>query len=515
MNIGFVTYFAFRPHVEHVYALSKIIEHEGHNVFFLSCDSALSDCYRRELTNSHWSKECMKCTVGGLRSYVTSNIDSAHKFKVSNAVPTEQWGHSSACTILRAETEEDKSSKEFIDLKAKLSKSAYESFMISKGWMKAKKLDAVVCFNGRMDATRGVLEAAKSEKIRFVSVERAWSDGLLLLPDSDCLGLIDVHLVVSAFGNKALLTDQAFRAAKIVASRFLKKNKTEWRTYNLNSVNMDWPIPSAQKKVLLLPSSYNEYDGHPEWKMKWKNQFDAFENIIKDLGFPLECFIMRGHPNWSENIGAAHGDKIEVYYREWAESMGILYIPGKSNISTKNLIEQADIIILNGGSAAIEAGLLGKNIISLIETTYKTAGFVINYLSPEDRPKLLELSKTNSTKIIRLTLRYLYSWGFRLMQYTKEIEAIDSINYRYRAELNGAKLMKIIQTGRVHPDDSTFSDNENAENEVIELIKQGDWESIYAHSDPKNTAQKYIEFPRRFGFRFIDKLRAMFPSGDR
>jgi hypothetical protein len=517
MNIGFVSYFAFRPHVEHLYALSKLATQKGHNAYFLSCDSALSTCYRRELTRKSRISSCITCTLGGVRAYPVSPVESARSFiknEINSSVNATDWGRSSACTILRTESQEDKNSAAFINLKNRLSASARESFSIAIQWIRKNKLDAIVCFNGRMDATRGVMEAARFEKIRFVSMERTWGNGLLLLPEADCLGLQEIHRIVTEFREYPLTKFQAVRAAKIVISRFLKKKTTEWRAYNLNSIDEEWPVANTQKKILILPSSFNEYDGHPDWQMKWTDQFDAFTNIVRDLELPPNCYVMRGHPNWSQNVGATGGERIEQHYQKWAAEKGILYIPGNSRTSTKNLIAQSDLVILNGGSAAIEAGLLGKQIISLVETTYKHAGFVINYLSKEDKPNLDRLKEHDPTQSIRLTLRFLYSWGFRVMQYTREIIAMDAIHYRYLSSLDGTKLMKIIETGHVHPDDSSFDQNTDGEDEIISLAQKEEWAQIDAFQENRDDAISEIQFSRKSAFRIIDSVRDLFPPGD-
>jgi hypothetical protein len=513
MNIGFVSFFAFRPHVEHLYALSKIVKDKGHNVSFLSCDSALSSCYRRELTQSS-RFECMKCTVGGIRSYASKEVDSGRDLREPHALKIEHahWGHSSTSTILRAETQNERDSPEFVEMKNRLSKAAVESFGITRNWIKKRKLDAIVCFNGRMDATRGVLEAARYDKVTYVSFERAMGDGLLLLPNTDCLGLQEVHRTVRDFRDRPLKKNQALMAAKIVASRFLKKNTQEWRAYNLNSVDQEWPT-NSQRRILILPSSYNELDGHPDWKIEWKDQFDAFTNIVRALDLPRDSFVMRGHPNWSESIGAASGDTIEKHYRTWAAENGVLYIPGKSNISTKHLIAQCDTVIVNGGSAALEAGLLGKKIISLVPANYRDSGFVLNYLNAD--ADVEKLKNHNPRETMRMTLRFLYSWCFRTMQYTREVKALDSIHYLYDASFDGDKLLNIIGTNQVSPDDASYADDVWGEQAVLDMIENNQWEEIYNSQDATQQIHMPITFERRPAFRFIDSVRALLPVGDR
>lgn len=520
MNIGIVTYFAFRPHVEHLYMISKLIEEAGHTVFSLSCDGALTTCYRKELTKGS-RLECIKCTVGGLRSYPIANLSSARRYKKNEDLAVDQatipsWGYSSACTILRTETEEEKKAPEFLSLERRLSKAAWQSYKIAQRWIDAKQLDAIICFNGRMEATRGVREAAKGKGIRYISVERSMADGLLFVPEMDCLGLQELHRMVQAYRSKPITLGQAFKSAQIVAARFLNKNVTEWRSYNLTSVNVEWPLNNSKSKVLILPSSYNEYDGHPDWKQKWKDQFEAFDSIVENLGLPLNCFVMRGHPNWGERIGATGGEQIQFHYEKWAREKGIYYIPASSKISTQSLIRQADILIVNGGSAAIEAGILGKKIISLVETLYKHAGFVINYLSNEDRGNLTEIDAMDPKTIRRLTMRFLYTWCYRFVQYTKEIKGLDSLHYTYSKDLNADKLLKIISTGELHPDDDVIATDEQQEEKVLSLIEDNQWDTIYRFRENfSNESLEYRKYDRKGLYKIIDKVRAQLPLGDR
>ena len=45
MKIGFVNIFSFRPHVQNLVFLAELLEREGHECFFLTCDSDVSMCY--------------------------------------------------------------------------------------------------------------------------------------------------------------------------------------------------------------------------------------------------------------------------------------------------------------------------------------------------------------------------------------------------------------------------------------------------------------------------------------
>ena len=52
MNIGFVNIFSFRPHVEHLNFLQAVLKKSGHDTFFLTCDSSVSNCYAQAIKGS-------------------------------------------------------------------------------------------------------------------------------------------------------------------------------------------------------------------------------------------------------------------------------------------------------------------------------------------------------------------------------------------------------------------------------------------------------------------------------
>jgi len=48
LKIGFANIFSFRPHVEHLFYLSELMKNSGHEVYFLTCDSSVSDCFSKK-----------------------------------------------------------------------------------------------------------------------------------------------------------------------------------------------------------------------------------------------------------------------------------------------------------------------------------------------------------------------------------------------------------------------------------------------------------------------------------
>ncbi|MGO4325660.1 hypothetical protein AB4Z48_07540 [Cupriavidus sp. 2TAF22] len=519
MRLGFATIYAYRPHVEHVYFLSSMMQARGHEVFYLSCDSALSECYTRELRDdSSAAKECLKCTMGGIRSFAPG-VDSMRRYRdpagaAAAAAPAQQWGFSGACTILRTESQSDKQTGEFHALHQRLATGSAEAFAAACRWIEERKLDGIICFNGRMEGPRALLEAAKAKGIPFISVERTWfGDGLLLIPDQNCLALDEVGRVVAAYKDKPLTEPQARVVASLLAARFLRTNTLEWRAYNRNAEDLAWPAQRKGLKLLITPSSLNEFDGHPDWRTKWPNQIAALDFLFDHLEVDPASCILRCHPNWGEKIGLRDGGLAERMYTEWAQRRGVHIIGSKERANTLGLIAQADAVVVNGGSAAFEAGALGKQVIALGTSIYQTAGFQIQLYGPEDAPNLAMVGQQTPDEIARQVLRFAYTFNFRFNQYVDDIRARTTTQYAYNPEPDATRLERLLRTRRIEADDAQVASDTIGEDRVLKLLHERRWEELREAQKP--IPQNYRAVHRRGVFRYLDAIRERMPIGDR
>ena len=525
MNIGFASIYAWRPHVEHLHYLAGLAREAGHQVSFLTCDADLSSCYTKEVRPSRSGiMHCTRCMIGGLRSYESRNLHSIGRLAddgVATPIGAGDWCRSSASTLGRFESDADFSSADFQALVRRLDGPTKRVYGAARRWIDQERLDAIVLFNGRMDATRAILEAARAAELPFVSVERTWfGDGLLLLPGENCLGLRSVDAVMRDWRDMALTQAQALRAASLVASRFLRRNGKEWRAYNLSASNTGWPIARARRRVLLVPGSRNEVWGHPDWASKWQEQTAAFDALIDHLGLSADDLVLRCHPNWGEYIGSVNGSKSERYYTEWASRRGIHWIASTDSTSTLGLIELCDAVVVCGGSAALEAGLLGKQVIAVSPSVYQEAGFQSDAGSPSTLPGLVLHATLNdatraqySGHIARQTLRFAYTMNYRLPQFVDQVRCITTTRYKYFGGADPERLPNMLRTGVVQADDATYAINKSEEDEVLALVAQRNWEALIGSANElPNAPQRMVQ--RRWFARPIDRLRESLPRGD-
>lgn len=526
LRVGFASVYAWRPHVEHMIFLARLVEEAGHEAVFLACDANLPTCYTRELRDVRpdW-RECMLCRAGGVRSYAAQGVTSfGDNPPASDALMSRarEWAVSSASTLGRFESAADYRGGEFEELRGRLTPAVAHAYQSASAWIKAQRLDAVCVFNGRIDATRGIFEAARDAGIRVLSFERSWfGDGIQILPEENCLGLDSVHAFARDWSDKPLAAAQARSAASRIASRITGTNLTEWRAYNRDAQHHAWPQAGGRRRILLLPGSLNEIYGVPHWEANWAEPTDAFDAIIERLALEPSDMVLRCHPNWAEKIGKHDGRRAEAYYTEWARKRGIHVIASTERASTMSLIGECDAVALASSSAALEAAAMGKQVIATAPSTYQEAGFRTNASRPELLAGLsLDVDMTPvqkaaaEDKLRRGALRFSYAMTNRLPQYVKHVRAVSSSAYRYVPGANPARLIDLIRSGRVQPDDGDAAVDTSGEDEVVERMRQGDWPGLQS-TGPGAGPTPSGRVRRRWLFQPIDFVREKMPIGDR
>jgi hypothetical protein len=525
MRIGFASVYSWRPHVEHLYFLARLAARAGCETRFVTCDADLPACYTRELRNRPAWQECLQCRAGGVRSYAGAHVTTL-AWPPGIARPATQraaeWAASSASTLGRFESDADYRGKDFENIAGRLTPAVDQAFAAAREWIRREKLDAVCVFNGRMDATRAIAEAASAENINYVSVERTWfGDGLQLLPNESCLGLRTVHEQMRQWRDAPLTRLQAQRAAAHVARRFLRTNVKEWRAYNANARAVKWPGgAAARRKILLIPSSRNEVWGHPDWDSEWQEPTAAYDALIARFALEPHEITLRCHPNWAENIGKHTGVLAERYYTEWARQRGIPVIAAADTASTMTLVEQCDAIVIASGSAALEAGVLGKQVISIGPALYQEAGLRNSAYTPAE-VRVLKLHcempaaerQTVARSIARQTLRFCHTAVYRIPQYTKEVRSQSTTRYEYDLAADPDRFIELLATGKLRADDPATAPDSLGEDEILAAIERHDWASLVVFA--QQPEERFSKLRRRLAYRPIDWIGNRKSVGDR
>lgn len=520
MTIGFVNLFSWRPHMEQMLHLARQCKKEGREVRFLTCNASLPSCYALEIRKSHKPVGCAKCILGSVRSYETQNITAIDKNMVADLPDDllDELSFSSAATINRIEDLKDVARDPFIAVKERLKPSLKVIYENVHQWIKAEQLSGIVLFNGRMDVTAAVLKAAKDQNVPVITHERAWfGDGMHLVANDNCLGLKNLHQMVSAFDDKPLTEDQACLASQFIVRRLSGQQTHEWRQYNVKGIKTDWHLEksvSKDIKILIVPSSRNESYGHPDWDAAWTDNRIPLTALIEHLGLEPSNYILRAHPNWGETIGKSDGVNIDQFYRDWCLDHQIRYVSPNENFSTHSLIAQADIVITNGSTAALEAGFLGKRVINLGAASYSSASFAEIVMTEKDIAKLTLNHLRDPKYIIRQTLRYLYTHGHRYTQFSDGVQMVDSANCRFFDQPVLKIIEQIFSDGFIRPYDASYADDSQQEDNVIAHILNGRWHDLSENATEEMSVDEIL-IQRRSIFRLISVLRPYIKVGDR
>lgn len=519
MKIGFANIYSFRPHPEHLSFLATLMQRAGHQAFFLTCDAGVSNCYPRMIKGTSKLKECPKCMLGGLRSYPLSPMTSISASAppaapALDAATLDRIALSSACTVNRTETDAEWNAPQVVAVRQSLYRPIEVVYQSTLRWIRHNRLDAVICFNGRMALPRAVTEACEQAGIPYLTHERTWfGDGLHLVPNANCLSIAEVNRMSRDFADRPLTLAQAQLAAKLVSERFVQRNSLEWRVYNPNPEPTPWPLAAPGPRVLVLPSSRNEFAGQPEWRSGWGDNTDALDDFFGAFAIRPEQVVVRCHPNWAEKIGQSIGTPSSDLYRAWTARRGIHCIASDQRASTYDLIQQADLVVMNGGSAAVEAGVCGKQIVCLGPVNYESAGSVRVF---RDRDALLRpdaQTPLDPDMVIRKTLRFLYLSARRFPQFVDQVRAISTTRYEYFEGASAERIVAMLKTGRLEPDDASYASDTAGEDTVVDALRRKEWARLadYVPARP-NLARLAIE--RRAGLRWVDGLREKFPKGD-
>lgn len=520
MKIGFVNLFAWRPHMEHMIYLARSCRKEGHEVSFLQCNAALPNCYAREIRQSGKLIGCTRCIAGSVSGYEAENISFLDPRLMSDLSKgqLQKLARSSACTLTRIEDPNDLTKKETTHLEQKLSPAVSIVYQNTLSWIEAEQLSAIVLFNGRIESLAAILQAAKDKEIPIVTHERGWfGDGLHMVMNDNCLSLKNLHEIVAAYDGKPLKENQAYLASHFIARRLIGQKTNEWRNYNLERKEWVWHLDdnlASQKRVLIVPSSRNEKLSHEDWSTEWFDNLEALGLLLTQLNLEAGNYLLRAHPNWSESIGKASGSKIDTYYRDWCAKKDIGYVAPQDKISTQHLMEQADIVVTNGSTAAIEAGFLGKRVINLGAASYSQAGFAETLHSKAEFNGLKVDTPHDPKEVITKTLRYIYSHGYRYTQFSDAIKLHDSCESHFYEVPVANKLLAMFKMGKITAYDNSYASENSAEEHVVSLVQKKDWHALFK----KGTLKKNVpsqNISRRHLLRVLSHVRRYFKVGDR
>ncbi|MDA7655074.1 hypothetical protein OAG92_04820 [Akkermansiaceae bacterium] len=370
-----------------------------------------------------------------------------------------------------------------------------------------RKIDFVWGFNGRMDHTNIFFKTCKEEGVPFISFEYPWfGNGINLIANEDCLSLKVYHHLNQKFGHRPLTNDQCSLAFRYANNRFKKIMDVEWRDFSkLKSYRSE-----SRYKILILPSSRSEFEGHDDYVSRWGHCTEGFKSVIDELGIHSSDVYIQFHPIWFQEINKIKGEHHVRFYAKWAKKNRFNILSSSEVFESKDLISKSDIILINGSSAALEAGLMGKKIINVDLNKYTYSGVTIDIF---DKNELLNLKgrigKHDTQNVRRSTLRFFYTIMFRINSLERDVIVESSTKVKFtrsdRLPLL-EKYMEIATEGQFIINDKTFGEeNEEGEDKFIEMI----FNKESGREDPACDPSAWKSYNRTLNY-----FRSLFRKGD-
>ena len=523
MNVGFVNVYPYRPHGHHAQYLAKMCVELGWQTHALVCDGSPQTCYVRELKGSG-KTECVKCRLGSLHTFDFDSVESIARYHNSIALPANEndYGYlveSSAYTLTRIESWEQRQSSVVDDMKKKLLPGALMFYYATVEWINEKRIDRVIAFNGRMDLTRAVVEACSTCGIDYVTHERPlYGHGIILNKNANCSSLRNIHEINKVYANRPLTESQSQIAAKLVAERFIGGNPLEWKRYNANASDISvWPVSGGQRKVLVCPSSKNELLGHSDWETEWKNNTDALDIAVESGWFDYSDLLIRFHPSWAVKFGDISANLCESHYMSWCEKYSVSYVESRSTVNTRDLIRLSDVVVLNGSTTIFEAAGCGKPVICLGSSTFSYSGASVDIRSVEDfaRHDYEHIVSCEPHSQIRQAIRYMYSKAAREPLFAEYVRSKTITECDFYSGADPHTLETVVAGSEMIVSDSGFANDTTHEDSVINLLHEGDIESLTTLSSHvwRSAQENKMKIMRRYPYNFVDTVRSLSPKG--
>jgi hypothetical protein len=518
MNIGFVNIYPWRPHGFHAAYLEYQCRLLGYTTYFLECGGSLDACFTK-LNHTGGSMPCIKCYIGRASKYNDSKVFAIGRKKFKSQLNYNKIIKSllsSAISLHREEVHLDFSNQKLAQSIDRLATNYLKTYYTTLELIDKNNLQSLVVFNGRIDMTRAAIDAAKFAKINFITHDRPFmGHGIQIHANENVIGLKSRIAINSKFDDKPLTNYQAQLAGVEIAKRFLGKNLLEWRVYNLDAKRLlKWPTNTNGQKILIVPSSISETAGHQDYRMPWKLATDGFDLFLKSIGAKKDQIVVRFHPHWIQKKGKSTGESSYQHYKDWCQKNFFHYIDSNEKLRTIDLIDACDLLVINGSTAAIEGGSLGKKIVNLGPCAYKGAGFCEFLETKESINKFKGLDNwISKEQIIRKTMRYVYTALARFPQYVDYVRGLSTTECLAYKGADPRRLEKIIKTGNIESDDNEFG-SIIYENEILNLIFDRSWEKLLSLSPVQINNKNQLFLNRQFPLNKIDYMRKFFKRGD-
>jgi len=428
---------------------------DGHEVFFLFCDSFLDMCYINPEGNM---ADCINCKKNydfekrnlsqkinfisldreskkkSFQKYITHNFlykttDEIKGLKY-NGINIGLACFSTYVTATRnINPKIDNQFKLYFDA---LLNNCINFYNIISLLIQEIKPDQVKFFNGRMMENRVVMECAQQYKISFEAIEMIKGVNSIEKMNYNNTWPFDMNYYINLSDHLWETTNVPKEERINLGKSFFERKKLGLyvgdsiyhKDPNIKSLPNNWN--NTRRNIIIFNSSEDEYvsiNASFDTFFIFSSQMEALNSIFKEFeDNDAFHFYLRIHPNLKNVRYKYHSDLLK-----FENLNNVSVISADSDISSYALLENAEKVIVFGSTIGIEAVYWGKPTILLGESQYK--GSEACYI-PKSKSDLFQLiRKYLSPKNIEPAIKY----GYFLLNDTREKPEFIDFNYSYRS----------------------------------------------------------------------------------
>lgn len=412
------TSFPYWPRLETELEIADKHINTGYNVTFISCMGGLVTCPNNL---KHRKLKCLSCTsrlyagykwLGKDRAALKRmyNLSSEQQMVIDKMIlqPLNCWNDLRAIQIEEDDVGEAAFSefvthlrethpdfnKQNVDFAKLLLKNALIVHFSIRKHLLEEKPDKLILFNGRISAYRPALRVGVSLGIdtKVFEVGRSFNTYIFTNKTYPHNPINFRKKIFQAYERSILKKEDMMKIAyewyhgreEATASDQLLFTQKQIKGFGMSDLKKELKL-----KVGIFVSSEDEFFAITERESPfYKDQNMAIAQITDDLKDEDILFIVRAHPNLMGLNNTQTKGLLEIC----SSRSNIKYIPSESKISTYELIDICDAVIVFGSTVGIEAVHKGKATILMGQAIYKGFGGTIEPDSHEELIKILKES---------------------------------------------------------------------------------------------------------------------------
>lgn len=280
--------------------------------------------------------------------------------------------------------------------------------------------DVQLLFNGRMSSPRIALEIGKSKGVRTICEERGFvRDRVRLIDGTHCVDYDPITNLWQIWKDVPLSNLEILEIHQQLQNRKFGK-ELPIRPFSPPKSQQSSQIAERRKPlVVLFTSSLDEVAAHERQSFLFRTQEDWVNEIVRFFRDRPEIeLVIRVHPNAgsANSFGTNSGDQAFFRRLEGNVPGNVRVVPSDADVSSYDLMEQADIGLVWHSTTAIEMAALGKRVFRVADAWMKDLECVVKL--GEDFSDVLQRdlspnARHDGLQVAIQARRWAYMWYFR------------------------------------------------------------------------------------------------------